>query len=149
MIGCPVEAYTKDVITGVVIHSAETCIGCQYCTWNCSYGVPQYNPERGVVGKCDMCHDRLSDGMAPACVSACAEGAVRWSTGTRGQRRVRCRSWNGFRRAPGWRSTRVMRSCRFARRHYSDASQDGQPGQGVGGSRCGGAGNKTRASRPR
>jgi hypothetical protein len=25
------------------------------CTWNCSYGVPQYNAERGVVGKCDMC----------------------------------------------------------------------------------------------
>ena len=76
MIGCPVEAYTKDPITGVVIHSADTCIGCQYCTWNCSYGVPQYNPDRGVVGKCDMCHNRLSDGMAPACVNACPEGAI-------------------------------------------------------------------------
>jgi Fe-S-cluster-containing dehydrogenase component/DMSO reductase anchor subunit len=76
MIGCPVEAYTKDASTGVVLHSADTCIGCQYCTWNCSYGVPQYNPERGVVGKCDLCHNRLSDGMAPACASACPEGAI-------------------------------------------------------------------------
>ncbi len=73
---CPVKAYTKDLTTGVVLHDADTCIGCQYCTWNCSYGVPQYNPERGVIGKCDLCHNRLADDMAPACADACPEQAI-------------------------------------------------------------------------
>jgi formate dehydrogenase iron-sulfur subunit len=74
--GCPVDAYTKETATGIVLHSADACIGCQYCTWNCSYGVPQYNPERGVVGKCDLCHSRLGAGQSPACVSACPSGAI-------------------------------------------------------------------------
>ncbi|MGB6192634.1 MAG: DmsC/YnfH family molybdoenzyme membrane anchor subunit [Terracidiphilus sp.] len=80
MTGCPVDAYTKDGPTGIVRHSADICIGCQYCTWNCSYGVPQYNPERGVVGKCDMCYGRLTQGQNPACASACPEGAIRIET---------------------------------------------------------------------
>ena len=74
--GCPVDAYTKDPVTGIVLHSADACIGCQYCVWNCPYSVPQFNPARGVVGKCDMCHGRLTDGLEPACVNACPESAI-------------------------------------------------------------------------
>ena len=74
--GCPVDAYTKDPVTGIVLHSADACIGCQYCVWNCPYSVPQFNQERGVVGKCDMCHGRLTDGLEPACVNACPENAI-------------------------------------------------------------------------
>ncbi len=77
LLGCPVDAYKKDPVTGVVLHNPDACIGCQYCTWNCSYGVPQYNPERGVVGKCDMCHGRLAEGREPACANACPTGAIR------------------------------------------------------------------------
>ncbi len=74
--GCPVDAYKKDPVTGIVVHSADACIGCQYCVWNCPYSVPQFNPERGVVGKCDMCKGRLEDSLEPACVNACPEGAI-------------------------------------------------------------------------
>lgn len=74
--GCPTDAYEKDEKTGVVKHKAEECIGCQYCTWNCPYGVPQFNPERNIVTKCDMCYVRIGDGMAPACVAACPETAI-------------------------------------------------------------------------
>jgi formate dehydrogenase iron-sulfur subunit len=74
--GCPVDAYTKDPVTGIVLHSADACIGCQYCVWNCPYSVPQFNEERGVVGKCDMCHGRLAEGLEPACVNACPEAAI-------------------------------------------------------------------------
>ena len=74
--GCPVNAYTKDPATGIVLHSADACIGCQYCVWNCPYSVPQFNPERGVVGKCDMCHGRLTEGLEPACVNSCPENAI-------------------------------------------------------------------------
>ena len=74
--GCPVDAYKKDPVTGIVMHSADACIGCQYCVWNCPYSVPQFNPERGVVGKCDMCQGRLAEDLEPACVNACPENAI-------------------------------------------------------------------------
>lgn len=77
--GCPVDAYTK-LDNGIVDHSAEACIGCQYCTWNCPYGVPQFNPERRVVTKCNLCADRLGEGQLPACVNACPTEAIQIET---------------------------------------------------------------------
>lgn len=77
--GCPVQAYEKDPVTGIVRHLDDQCIGCQYCVLKCPYEVPQYNAARGIVRKCDMCHGRLSAGEAPACVQACPTGAIRIS----------------------------------------------------------------------
>ncbi|MBI2340697.1 MAG: dimethyl sulfoxide reductase anchor subunit [Deltaproteobacteria bacterium] len=74
--GCPVDAYTKDEKTGIVRMKEDACIGCQYCTWNCPYGAPQFNKERGMVTKCDMCHGRIEQGQNPACVEACPSGAL-------------------------------------------------------------------------
>jgi formate dehydrogenase iron-sulfur subunit len=74
--GCPVEAYEKDPITGIVKHLDDQCIGCQYCTLTCPYDVPQYSQKKGIVRKCDMCSDRLAAGEAPACVQACPNEAI-------------------------------------------------------------------------
>jgi DMSO reductase iron-sulfur subunit len=74
--GCPTESYIKISQTGIVVHDDDTCIGCQYCTWNCPYGVPTYHEERNIVTKCHMCHERLEVGQTPACVQACPSGAI-------------------------------------------------------------------------
>jgi formate dehydrogenase iron-sulfur subunit len=76
MNGCPVNAYEKDAITGIVRHLDDQCIGCQYCTLTCPYEVPQFNKRLGIVRKCDMCSGRLEAGEAPACVQACPNEAI-------------------------------------------------------------------------
>lgn len=67
---CPVDAYhvRED---GIVILDSTKCIGCGYCAWACPYGAPQYNPNAGYMTKCDFCHDKLEQGLSPACVAAC------------------------------------------------------------------------------
>jgi formate dehydrogenase iron-sulfur subunit len=74
--GCPVLAYEKDPVTGVVVHLDDQCIGCSYCVLKCPYDVPKYNERLGIVRKCDMCHGRLAEGEAPACALACPTHAI-------------------------------------------------------------------------
>ncbi|HET9931605.1 MAG TPA: DmsC/YnfH family molybdoenzyme membrane anchor subunit [Polyangiaceae bacterium] len=76
MSGCPVGAYEKDALTGIVRHLDDQCFGCQYCTLMCPYDAPKYNEAKGIVRKCDMCSGRLAHGEAPACVEACPNEAI-------------------------------------------------------------------------
>ena len=77
--GCPVLAYEKDPVTGIVRHLDDQCFGCKYCLMMCPYEVPQYNAALGIVRKCDMCAGRLGQGEAPACVQACPNQAIKIS----------------------------------------------------------------------
>jgi Fe-S-cluster-containing dehydrogenase component/DMSO reductase anchor subunit len=74
---CPVNAYEKDPVTGIVKHLDDQCFGCQYCTLACPYDAPKFHEGKGIVRKCDMCSDRLKVGEAPACVQACPHEAIR------------------------------------------------------------------------
>jgi Fe-S-cluster-containing dehydrogenase component/DMSO reductase anchor subunit len=73
---CPVDAYEKHPVTGIVKHLDDQCIGCQYCTLACPYDVPKYNAAKGIVRKCDLCSSRLVAGEPPACAQACPNEAI-------------------------------------------------------------------------
>lgn len=77
MHGCPVKAYEKDNVTGIVRHLDDQCIGCEYCSLKCPYDVPKYSSRLGIVRKCDMCYQRLEVGESPACAQACPNEAIK------------------------------------------------------------------------
>jgi Fe-S-cluster-containing dehydrogenase component/DMSO reductase anchor subunit len=99
--GCPVLAYDKDPLTGIVRHLDDQCIGCQYCVMMCPYEVPQYSKTRGIVRKCDMCHSRLAVGEAPACVQACPTKAISIKVVEQAKVRAKYRPLAGFTMPPG------------------------------------------------
>lgn len=73
---CPVGAYTKREEDGIVVHDQDLCIGCQMCAKACPYGVPEYNPVKKKMDKCNMCHDLLDVGELPICVDNCPLDAL-------------------------------------------------------------------------
>ncbi|MBC35110.1 MAG: dimethylsulfoxide reductase, chain B [Bacteroidetes bacterium] len=67
---CPSNALQKRE-DGIVFIDQETCIGCKYCEMVCPYGAPQYDHQKKLMGKCDLCKDYIDQGLNPSCVDAC------------------------------------------------------------------------------
>ena len=76
---CPVGALYKRP-EGPVDYDASRCIGCRYCIMACPFDVPKYQWDRTVpvVGKCDLCADRVAAGRPTACAEACPTGATQF-----------------------------------------------------------------------
>ncbi len=70
MHACPVDAISKDKMTGAMVVNESTCVGCKVCTIACPFGTINYVADTGKVQKCDLC-----DG-SPACADACPTGAI-------------------------------------------------------------------------
>ncbi len=79
MEGCPSLAYSMDSQTGAILIDSELCIGCRYCTWNCPYEAPKFNPVTSIVEKCNFCNSRLLEIKKPSCAVSCPTGALDFS----------------------------------------------------------------------
>lgn len=72
---CPVKAITKRE-DGIVLIDRELCIGCKDCIEACPLGVMQFDQEKGIAQRCDLCVARLDRGLPPACVTACPSHCI-------------------------------------------------------------------------
>lgn len=70
------KAIFRDPATGAVIYTANTKkVNAQAVIDSCPYDIPRACKD-GTLAKCDMCIDRVENGLLPACVATCPTGAM-------------------------------------------------------------------------
>ncbi len=74
---CPAGARFR-LDYGAVATDNEKCVGCQSCVAACPFGKPRYSEATNKAYKCNLCVDRVKDGLPPACVKACPTGALKF-----------------------------------------------------------------------
>jgi formate dehydrogenase iron-sulfur subunit len=74
---CPTGALFRTEF-GTVVVQGDICNGCGYCVPSCPYGVIGQREGDGRVFKCTMCYDRLTDGLMPACATACPTQSIQF-----------------------------------------------------------------------
>jgi formate dehydrogenase iron-sulfur subunit len=74
---CPVGAL-RQTEYGAIVYDGSRCIGCRYCMVACPFGIPTFEWDKALpyIQKCDMCVDRLEQGLAPVCADVCPTGAI-------------------------------------------------------------------------
>jgi formate dehydrogenase iron-sulfur subunit len=74
---CPTGALFRTEF-GTVVVQGDICNGCGYCVSACPYGVIDVRKDDGRAFKCTMCYDRLTDGLMPACATACPTQSIQF-----------------------------------------------------------------------
>ncbi|MFH0914694.1 MAG: FAD-dependent oxidoreductase [Chloroflexota bacterium] len=81
MDACENKAIYKEEKYGAVLVDRNKCQGNRKCWEACPYGTPQYEgdePDRRML-KCNMCIDRLEQGLKPICVLSCSMRALEFA----------------------------------------------------------------------
>ena len=74
---CPTEAISRNE-QGIVLIDEDRCIGCKECMEACPFGAMQFDDNREVAVKCDLCVKRLENNEEPACSKTCPTGCIFW-----------------------------------------------------------------------
>jgi Fe-S-cluster-containing dehydrogenase component len=70
---------TKREKDGIVYVDYSKCVGCKACMVACPWGAVQWNPELFKAQKCDLCMDRIDQGLKPVCVTVCTSGCLHFT----------------------------------------------------------------------
>jgi len=63
---CPEEIISKRA-DGIVVLDDRQCTGCRLCLEACPYDAIDFDEEREIARKCNLCHTRVDNGLLPAC----------------------------------------------------------------------------------
>lgn len=78
---CPVDALSH-APNGTVVLDLNRCVGAGECVEECPYGAIHLDRTQRKgnrkSGKCTLCYDRVTNGLAPACVKACPTDCIKF-----------------------------------------------------------------------